>query len=168
MKHTYSLWDEMRRMQQQMDSLFETFFGSGPFFNPFFRRGKDLLEGPAGNSNGLVTSNYKQPLSDVYETDKELIAEVEMPGMDKKDIKVQVTDDGIEIKAESNAEIKHEDKKKGMYRLERNYSGFCRYFSLPDNVDAKKAKAEYKDGILKITVPKLNLEEHKKKLLEIK
>jgi len=163
MKIRYSIFDEMRRMQEQMDAMFDNFFGGDPFFG----KTQNLLEGPSKKGD-LVSSNYKQPLSDVYETEKEVIAEIEMPGMNKKDIKVHVSDDGIEIKAETNAEIKHEDKKKGMYRFERNYSGFCRHFSLPSNVDASKANAEYKDGVLKITVPKLKVEEHKKKLLDIK
>ena len=91
-----------------------------------------------------------------------------MPGVDKKDIKVNVTKDSIEIKAEKKKEVKEEDKKKGMFRHERSFAGFYRSFALPNNVDADKANAEYKDGVLKITVPKLKIEEKKKKLLEIK
>jgi len=163
MKGRYTLWDEMRRMQEQMDSVFDNFFSGEPFLG-----GQNLLEGPGRKRGELTTSNYKQPISDIYETDKEVVAEVEMPGLNKNDIKVQVSDQGIEIKAETKAETKHEDKKRGMYRFERNYSGFYRHFSLPNNVDANKANAEYKDGVLKITVPKLKIEEQKKKLLEVK
>lgn len=164
MRKRYTIWDEMRRMQEQIDSLFENFFSGEPFFGGT----QNLLESPTGKKGELITSNYKQPISDIYETDKEIIAEVEMPGVKKNDIKVHVSDRGLEIKAETHAEVKREDKKKGMYRFERNYSGFYRYFSLPNNVDANKANAEYKEGILKITMPKLKEEEHKKKLLKIK
>ena len=69
-------------------------------------------------------------------------------------------------KVEKN-EVKEEDKKKGMFRLERSFAGFYRSFALPNNVDSDKANAEYKDGVLKITVPKLKVEEKKKKLLEV-
>jgi HSP20 family protein len=115
-----------------------------------------------------MNSNYRQPVSDIYETDTDVVAELELPGLDKKNIEVNVDDRSITVVAKINSENKIEDKKKGMYRFERSCSGFSRQFSLPTNVDANKANAEYKDGVLKITVPKLKLEEKKKKLLEIK
>lgn len=164
MKGKYAIWNEMRRMQEKMDSLFEHFFSGEPFFD----RTRNLLESHVSKKGKLVPSNYRQPITDIYETDKEIIAEVEIPGVNKNDIQVHVDDNGIEIKAETRAEAKHEDKKKSMYHFERNYSGFYRYFSLPNTANAKKANAEYKEGVLKITVPKLKKEEHKKKLLEIK
>jgi len=158
-----SIWDEMRRMQDNMDTLFSNFFSTEPLIGNEF-----LLEDGFGKKGDLVSSNYKAPISDLYETDKEVVAELDMPGVDKKDIKVNVTNDSIEIKAEKKNELKQEDKKKGMFRLERSFAGFYRSFALPNNVDADKANAEYKDGVLKITVPKLKIEEKKKKLLEIK
>jgi len=161
MKRRYNIWDEMRRMQEQMDSLFSNFFSFEPFGSDF------LLEDKSGKGD-LVTSNYRTPASDIYETDKEFVAEIDMPGVEKGDIKVNVTKDGIEVKAEKKHEVKEEDKKKGMYRLERSYAGFYRSFGLPANVDANKAEAEFKNGVLKIKVPKLKVEEKKKKLLKIK
>lgn len=162
MKKVPTLWDEMQRMQEQMDSIFENFFRGDPFLGYQYS-----LEEPNSNKQ-LTMSNYKQPLSDIYETDKNIVAEVEMPGVNKKDIKVNVSDQGIDIRAETHAETKKEDKKKGIYRFERNYSGFYRHFNLPNNVNLDKTNAEYKDGILKITVPKLKIEEQKKKMLPIK
>lgn len=165
MKGRYTIFDELRRMQQQMDAMFEHFFENDPFVTQNY----NLLEGPNTSKKGeLVTSSYKQPLSDIYETDKEIIAEIEIPGIDKKDIQVYVDKDGIEIKAETKAEVKHEDKKKGMYRFERNYSGFYRRFSLPNNVNPDKANAEYKDGVLKVTIPKLKIEDSKRKRIDVK
>lgn len=163
MRRRYSIWDEMRRMQEQMDAMFSNFFDTEPLIGNHF-----LLEDGSGKNKELVSSNYKAPVSDLYETDKEVIAEVDMPGVDKNDIKVNVTEDAIEIKAEKKNELKQEDKKKGMFRLERSFAGFYRSFALPNSVDPDKANAEYKDGVLKITVPKLKIEEKKKKLLEIK
>lgn len=160
----YTIWDEMDRMQKQMDAIFESFAVN----DPVFAKNKFLLENGDGKKNNLISSSYRQPLSDIYETDKEIITEIEMPGLDKKDIQVHVDSKGISIKAETKKETKDEDKKKGMYRFERNYTGFYRYFALPSNVDSEKSVAEYKDGILKIRVPKLKVEEQKKKLLEIK
>lgn len=157
-----SIWDEMRRMQENMDSVFRNFFSSEPLLGNEF-----LLEDNSDNKD-LITSNYVAPASDMYETDKDLVAEIDMPGVDKKDIKVNITKDSIEIKAEKKNELKKEDKKKGLFRLERSYAGFCRKFALPNNVNADKANAEYKDGVLRITVPKLEIEHDKKKRLEIK
>ncbi len=158
-----SIWDEMRRIQNNMDILFSNFFSTEPLIGSEF-----FLEDESGKRKDLVSSNYRAPISDLYETDKEVMAELDMPGVDKKDIKVNVTKDSIEIKAEKKKEVKEEDKKKGMFRHERSFAGFYRSFALPNNVDADKANAEYKDGVLKITVPKLKIEEKKKKLLEIK
>ena len=153
----YTIFDEIRKMQEQMDNMFNGFFGDFGAEN--------LL---ADNTNKQLVSNYRQPVCDTWETDKEVIAEIELPGVNKKDIKVNVSEDGIEVKTESKYENKVEDKKKGMYKLERSYSGFYRKFALPSNVDPKKAEAEYKNGILKIKVPKLKIEHKKQKLLDIK
>lgn len=171
MRERYTIWDEIRRMQQQMDYIFENFFTSDPFIDRMDKlyRSNFLLDGPQKQGKGeIVTSQYRQPISDIYETDKEIIVEMEMPGVDKKDIQVSIDQNGIEIKAESKTEIKKEDNKKGMFRFERNYSGFYRHFALPDNVDTNKANAEYKEGILKIVVPKLKIEQQKKKLIDVK
>ena len=96
MKRRYNIWDEMRRMQEQMDSLFSNFFSFEPFGSDF------LLEDKSGKGD-LVTSNYRTPASDIYETDKEFVAEIDMPGVEKGDIKVNVTKEGIEVKAEKKA-----------------------------------------------------------------
>ena len=164
MKRQYSILDEIQRMHDEMDSLFANFFGADPFLS----RNQHLLLGPSENKNAVLNNNYRQAVSDIYETDKEIVAEIELPGVDKKDIKVQVNNDSIEIQAETKKEVKDEDKKKGTYRFERSYLGFCRTFSLPKNVDANNADAEYKDGVLKIKVPKLEIEKQEKKLLQIK
>ena len=164
MRKRYSIWDEMRRMQEHMDDMFDNMLSR----NPILGNDLGLLEGPDKGAQSLVTSNYRNPVCDAYETDDEVVAEIELPGVDKKDIKVNVSRNAIEVKTESKAEIKHEDKKKGMYRFERSYAGFYRKFSLPDNVDPDRADAAYKDGVLKIKVPKLASEKKKAKQLEVK
>jgi len=163
MRRRYSIWEEMERMQEQMNSMFSNFFNTEPLIGNNY-----LLEDRTGKNRGLVSSNYKAPASDIYETDKEVVVEVDMPGVDKKDIKVNVTEDAIEIKAEKKNELKQEDKKKGMFRLERSFAGFYRSFALPNSVNPDKANADYKEGVLKITVPKLKIEKKGKKLLTIK
>ena len=148
-------------MQEQMDSMFESFFGRDPFFG----RNQNLLEGPIDKGGELVTSNYRQPLSDIYETDKEVIATVELPGIEKKDIQINATDEGVEIKVEKKDERKEEDKKKGMYRLERSYSGFYRYIPTHNEVDINNIKASYKNGVLELKMPKIGSKKKSKQIL---
>ncbi len=155
----YTVWDEIRRMHQQMDAIFERFFANDQFFS------KDLLEAPMPSKKEEFMA-YRQPVSDVWETDKEIVAEIELPGIDKRNIQLHIDDHTIDIRAETKSKL--ENKKEGMYRLERNYTGFYRHFSLPSSVDADKANAEYKEGVLRITVPKLKIGEQKKKLVEVK
>lgn len=157
----FSFFEEMKRLEKQMNNLFEGIYNEDPFRNDF------VLEDFTSNGKELAKNNYKQPISDIYESEKEIIAEIEIPGVNKEDIKINLSDNKIEIKAENKSEFKKEDKKKGVYRFERNYSGFYRNISLPKNVDIDKAEADYKDGILKIKVPKLELEESKKRFLKI-
>ncbi len=143
------MFDEMKRMQREMDALFESFFRREPFSG-------HLLEGPSRD-----VAEYRPPVCDVMETDKEIVARIELPGISKEDIKIHVSDDGIEIKAESRME----EKQKDAHRV--SFAGFYRSFSLPRTVEAARAKAEYKDGMLRITMPKRRLEESGKRLLEI-
>ncbi len=157
MRRGHSIWDEMRRMQEQMDTLFESFLGGSPFSSSHH----PLLEGPT--QEGVVTSNYRKPLSDIYETDKEVIATVELPGIEKKDININTTDDGVEIKVEKQEEKTNE--KKGMYRLERSYSGFYRHIPLPESVDKDRIRASYKNGVLELRMPKTATKKRRKQIL---
>ena len=150
-------------MQEEMDSMFDSFFGIGPRRSGFRRQ---LLGSP--QQRDLEVSDYRQPLADMWETDKEFRATVEMPGVNKEDIKINAADDGLEIKVEKKSEHKQEDKKKGMYRFERSYSGFYRYFSLPENADAEHVEATYKNGVLELKVPKKEIEAKKRRLIDVK
>ncbi|MGM5483723.1 MAG: Hsp20/alpha crystallin family protein [Nanobdellota archaeon] len=161
MKNNKSIWNEMRRMQQQMDSLFDSFFSSGNEGNK-----KGLIESMPEQS--LKESDYRNPACNYYETENNIIAELELPGIDKKDINVSVDDKGIEVNAETKYETENNKDKKGYYSYERSYSGFHRKFALPENVDPQNAEAEYKNGLLKITVPKKEIEKSTKKQLEVK
>jgi len=154
MRRRYSIWDEMRIMQEQIDRMFENFFtGEQSLLGT---RGM-LLEGPKSTTNSeIISSDYRQALTDIHETDKEVIATVELPGVEKKDIKINATEEGIEIKVEKKDEIKNEDKKKGLYRYERSYAGFYRYIPLPEGVDTEKINASYNNGVLELKMPKLD------------
>jgi HSP20 family protein len=133
-----SIFDEMRRMQREMESMFDSYLDRGRWSD------KQLAE--------RNTSNYKQPLADIFETDDAVIATVELPGVDKDNINVEMTTDGIEVKVEKHDE--HKDERQGMYRLERSYSGFYRHIPLPTNIDRDNIEATYKNGVLELRIPK--------------
>jgi HSP20 family protein len=150
-----TIWDEMLRMQEEMDSL----FGNYPIRNPSQQQA--LISGPAS-----TVAQYRKPVADIYETEKEYVAELEMPGVDKKDIKIHVSEDAMEIKVEKKEE--KEEKKKDSYRYQRNYTGFYRCFALPENADSNKVEAIFKNGILELKIPKNAVKEQKLKMIEVK
>jgi HSP20 family protein len=97
----------------------------------------------------------------VTETDKEFKLTIAAPGLEKKDFKVDAFDDMLTISAEKVKEEKEE--KNGRYnRREYNYTSWSRSFTLPENCDYSKIVAEYKNGELKIVLPKMEVKEPKK------
>jgi HSP20 family protein len=99
------------------------------------------------------------PSVDVFEEGDEVVVKAELPGISKEDIDVKVTDDVVTISGEKKKEEKVE--KKNYYRIERSYGSFTRSFRLPTEVQAEKASAKFKEGVLEIRIPKT--EEAKKK-----
>ena len=106
------------------------------------------------------------PRVDVNETDKEIILEAELPGIDKKDIKVEVKDNTLSISGERKHEKKTENA--GSSRIERNYGKFERTFRLPDTVLSDDVAAKYKDGILTLNLPKTEKTKPKEIAVEVK
>lgn len=104
---------------------------------------------------------FRTPRMDISDTDKEVIAEVELPGVDPKDIDVRVEDNVLKVQAKSKKE--KEEKKKGYYRKEISSGFYKRAVPLPVEVKGDKAKAEYVDGMLKVTIPKVRPKKAKKK-----
>ena len=93
-----------------------------------------------------------QPTADLYETDNQFVITAELPGVDKKDIGVDVKGRVLTLSGERSSE--NEVKEKNYHHEERIYGKFERSFTLPADVDPDKVKADYKDGILKIEIPK--------------
>ena len=89
---------------------------------------------------------------DIYETEHEIQVQAELPGVDKKDITLSLEKNVLTLKGERKFE--KETKQENYHRIERAYGGFSRSFSIPASVDEEKIRAEYKDGILKIALPK--------------
>lgn len=92
------------------------------------------------------------PSLDLYEKNGDLVVEAELPGIDKKDVTISYTDTSVTIRGESKQE--KEEKKDGYYRSERQYGSFYRAIPLPAPVNFAEAKAEFKDGVLQIILPK--------------
>ncbi|MEM5783022.1 MAG: Hsp20/alpha crystallin family protein [Candidatus Aenigmatarchaeota archaeon] len=111
--------------------------------------------------------NFRQPLIDLKETDSELIASVEIPGVNKEDIQLKVTEDSLEIKVERKQEVKIQ--KENYFKAERAYRGFYRKVILPVKIIPEKTKANYKDGILEIIMQKAEEKKIKKeRKIEVK
>jgi len=104
------------------------------------------------------------PSIDVSETDKQFVIDVYLPGMEKKDIQVNIENGMLNITGERS--FKNEDKGKKYHRVEAEYGTFNRKLQLPDNVDEDSIGATYKDGILNITIDKS--EDKVKKQISIK
>ena len=104
------------------------------------------------------------PRVDVEENDNEFVVSAELPGIKKDEIKVNFQDGIMTISGEKKFE--NEEKRKNFHRIERSYGKFSRSLEFTSNVVADKISADYKDGILSITLPKS--EEAKPKLIDVK
>ena len=103
------------------------------------------------------------PAVDIVENDQNLVLKAELPGFDPKDVEIRVEDGMLYLKGERKFE--RDEKKENYHGIERSYGTFSRTFALPGSVDVDNVKAEYKDGLLTLTVPKK--EEAKPKTIKI-
>jgi HSP20 family protein len=142
------LWNPRKEM--------ENFSGH---MNRLFNR--DLLPSTwAGDEVGLKDWH---PAVDVYDKEDRIVIKAELPGVDKKDVSVDLKDRVLTIKGERKAE--NEVKEEKYYRRERSFGKFQRSFHVPAQVDADKIEAEFNDGILKVEIPKP--EKHKPKKINV-
>jgi HSP20 family protein len=98
------------------------------------------------------TSRPWSPAVDVHETENELVLKADLPDVDLKDIDIQVENQTLTIKGQRQFE--KEGNTKAYHRIERSYGSFVRSFTVPSTVDNEKVKADYKNGVLTITLPK--------------
>jgi HSP20 family protein len=110
----------------------------------------------------LSTRAWAPPV-DIYETENDIVLKAELPGVDPKDVEVRIEDNTLYLKGERKFE--KEVKEQNYHRVERCYGSFARSFSLPNSISADKVKAEFKDGLLTLTMPKR--EEAKPKTIKI-
>ena len=103
------------------------------------------------------------PAVDIYEQDNNIVLKAELPGVDPKDVDIQLENNTLTLRGERK--LDSEVKKENYHRVERAYGAFTRSFTLPAVVDQGKIKAEFKDGVLRVTLPKR--EEAKPKQIQI-
>ena len=94
------------------------------------------------------------PAVDILETENELVLKADVPDVDMKDIEVRVENGNLTLHGERKFEKKEGNGKGGYHRLERSYGTFERVFALPETLDTEAVKADYKNGVLTITLPK--------------
>ena len=92
------------------------------------------------------------PSVDIFETEGEIVVKAEVPGMDRKDITLHLENNVLTLRGERKFE--KETKEENYHRIERSYGNFSRSFSIPATVDEEKIRADYKDGVLQIVLPK--------------
>jgi HSP20 family protein len=104
------------------------------------------------------------PVFDVSETDSALIVKAEVPGIDQKDMDISLSNGLLTIKGEKKLEKKEDNEQ--FHSLERSYGAFSRTFRLPVEIDTEKVDASYKDGVLTVTLPKIETAQPRK--IEVK
>lgn len=142
---------DIKDVFEETEKIFDNMFGRENMFMEPFKK------------NNL----FRKPLLDLEENENELKAYFEIPGVDKDDIQLNITDNNIEVKVEKHSEMKFADENKGFFKSERAYSGFYRSMSLPTKVIPDKARASYKNGILEVIMPKAKLGKSNGKRIQI-
>ncbi len=140
-----SIWDPFREMEALLDRYSRS-------------AGKPVTP----DDSRKVEGGDWMPVVDIEEADGDFVVKVELPGVEKDDVQVNIENGVLTIKGEKKS--RSEDKK--CHRVECVYGSFMRSFTLPQDVDVKKVEAAYKNGILSLTIPKQ--EQAKPKQIEVK
>ncbi|HEX8091899.1 MAG TPA: Hsp20/alpha crystallin family protein [Blastocatellia bacterium] len=123
-----------------------------------------LFDNSVGQSSGEgVALSTWTPAVDIYEDESSFIIKLEMPEVNREDVKVNLHENTLSISGERRLE--NEDKREGYHRVERSYGQFYRSFTLPPNVNPEGINAQFKDGMLRLSIPKK--EEAKPKQIEV-
>jgi HSP20 family protein len=116
-----------------------------------FRQYPSVLLSGLTRGGGSEASVWR-PVADISETDQEYLVKAELPGINKEDVRIELQDGVLTISGERKVE--KEQKAENQLRVERFYGSFSRSFALPDNIDTSKLRAESKDGVLLVHIPK--------------
>jgi HSP20 family protein len=125
----------LQRLADEMDRMFDDF--------GFARRPTAPLWTPAG-------ADAWAPQVEVFQKDNELTIKADLPGLKKDEVSVEVTDSAVTIHGERKRE--HKEEREGYYRSERSYGSFYRVIPLPEGAISDQAKAQFRDGVLEITM----------------
>lgn len=142
MQRRGDLFGDLTHIQQEMNRFFDEFFGE--------------------NRRGLADGVWL-PAVDVSENNDEFVVRAELPGMSHEDIEINIQENILTLKGEKKQE--HKEEQENFHRLERSYGAFTRSFTLPANVKADDIKANFKNGVLEVAIPKA--EEAKPKKIAI-
>ena len=135
---TASPFELMRRFAEQMDRAFEDF---------------GLSSISTSRSQGSFPSEITRwsPAIEIFQREGGLVVRAELPGLNKEDVKVEITDDGLILQGERKQE--REENREGFYRSERTYGRFYRVIPLPDGIDPEQVRAGFNNGVLEIELP---------------
>ena len=149
MINTLARYEPLQELEDIQNRL-SSFFGRSP--------------GRRGNGHGDLALADWAPMADISEDENEYVIKAELPELKKEDVKVTVENGVLTISGERKFE--KEEKNKKYHRVERAYGRFARSFARPGDADASKVKAEFKDGMLTVHLPKS--EKAKPKQIEVK
>lgn len=144
------------QFHREFDRLFEQVFG-GFGFSPV-ELNRPLLP--------RMSEGVLKPTLDLGATDKEYTLTLEIPGVDEKDVRIEIADNTLTIQGEKKQE--DEEKGKNYYRMERSYGSFQRVLSLPEDVDQENITATFKKGVLTVSMPRKALPKTDVKQIEVK
>jgi len=135
-------YDPVERFHGELDRMFENFFHGFGFPAMGSGRGQALR----------ANKEWLKPTLDIAATDGEYTISVELPGVDEKEVQLELLDDTLVIKGEKKSE--KEEREKNYYRIERSYGSFQRVLSLPEDAEQDGIGAAYVRGVLRITIPR--------------
>lgn len=157
----FGILSPMHQLSEEMDRLFEGFGGLWPEY-----RRPGLLRRMFHRAPEATLMGPWAPRVELLHRDGEIVIHADLPGMTKDDVKVEVTEDAVTIQGERKAEKKEEGK--GFHYNEVRYGKFYRSLPLPEGVDPSKAKAEFHNGVLEVSMPGPKQPEKKTHQIEIK
>jgi HSP20 family protein len=144
----------------EMDGWPSDFFGIQREINRVF---DNFIRGGVQADENFAAS-YWTPAVDIVEQENEYVVKMELPGVNKDEVKISLESNILTIKGEKKQE--KEEQSKNLHRIERSYGSFQRSFTLPTTVKSDKIDAVFKDGVLSVSLPKA--EEAKPKQIEVK